>query len=366
VKILCMNYEYPPIGGGGSAACRGLSEALVERGNEVDVVTSGMKGLPSYDERGGVRIHRVSCIRRHRHFVTTPELATQVLPSYRKALALLNGGGHAVNHTHFIIPTGLTSYLLWRKKRLPYVLTLHGSDVPGYNPDRFRFEHALLKPLWRTIIRRAARLISPSEFLKELVQRRIDVPVEVVPHGISLPKAPDRPKRNRIIVVTRIFERKGIQFFLQALNGLDTDWEICIAGDGPYLPTLRELAKGIDKEIDFLGFLQGEELIGLYDSAKIFVFPSIQENFPIVLLEAMNAGCAVITSTVPGCAEVVRDAAIKVPPGNVEELKKALRRLIDEPEEIERLGRCARRRVRELSWESVAGTYEKIFADCVE
>jgi len=360
-----MNYEYPPIGGGGSAACQGLSEALVKRGNEIDVVTSGMKGLPSYDERGGVHIHRVNCIRRHRHFVTTPELVTQILPSYRKALALLEGGGHAVNHTHFIIPTGLSSYLLWRKTRIPYVLTLHGSDVPGYNPDRFRLEHALLKPVWTAIIRHAARLVSPSEFLKDLVQRRIDVPVEVVPHGISLPEPPDRPKQNRIIVVTRMFERKGIQFFLQALNGLDTDWEICIAGDGPYLPTLRELAKSIDKEVNFLGFLQGEELAGLYHSAKIFVFPSIQENFPIVLLEAMNAGCAVITSNAPGCAEVVRDAALKVPPGDVEALNKALRELIGDGEEIERLGRCARERVQELSWERVAGTYEQIFAECV-
>jgi glycosyltransferase involved in cell wall biosynthesis len=347
-------------------ACKGLAEALAERGNEIDVVTSGMKDLAPYEELEQVRVHRVRCRRRYQHYVTTPEMMTQVLPSYRKALQLIEQNDYSINHTHFIVPSGLTSYLLWRKTGLPYVITLHGSDVPGYNPDRFALAHVLVRPVWRRIIRHAKCLISPSHFMKDLLLSYIDARVEVIPHGIEFPKLPDQPKRNRIAVVTRMFERKGVQFFLQAIDRLSSDWEICIAGDGPYLPTLREMARGIDKPVQFLGFLSGERLLDLYQSAKIFVFPSIRENFPVVLLEAMNAGCAVITTNSRGCAEVVQDAGIKVAPKDIDGLRNALHYLINDEAGIEELRILGHQRISTLSPSAIAAAHEDLFAECAK
>jgi glycosyltransferase involved in cell wall biosynthesis len=362
MKILCMNYEYPPIGGGGGTACRGLCEALARNGHEIDIVTSHMRGLPFEEAGDGIRLHRVRCIRRHRHYVTTPELVTQILPAYRRALALVQNG-HAVNHTHFIIPSGAASYLLWRRTGLPYVITAHGSDVPGYNPDRFHRQHIVLRPAWKEIIARAACITTPSHFLKRMIQAHIDVPVEIIPHGINpIPVTSPRPKEKRILLVTRMFARKGVQFFLRAAAALDTDWDICIAGDGPFLPRLRELAAEMKRSVRFLGFVTGPRLMELYQSSAIFVFPSIQENYPVVLLEAMNAGCAVITTSAEGCTEVVGDAAIKVRPESVTELRNALDRLLHDEKEIDRLSHLALERAAALSWSQVARTYEEIFA----
>lgn len=366
MKILCVNYEYPPIGGGGAAAARGLAESLVRRGHQIDCVTSHLRGLPEYEYLNGVRIHRVHCVRRESHYTGTFELATQVYPSYRKALTLIRSGQYDFNHTHFIIPSGLTSYLLWRRTGMPYVITAHGSDVPGYNPDRFSLAHKLLQPLWRRIVANAALIISPSHFLKGLIQQHIDVPVEVVANGAQLPELSGRPaKRNRILVVARMFERKGVQFFLEAIRDLDTDWEILIAGDGPYMATLKTLAEGIKPRVQFLGFLGRQELDRIYEQTKIFVFPSVQENFPVVLLEAMNAGCAIITTNADGCAEVVGDTGITTPVRKPEEIRRALDQLMANEQLIETLGARAMERVKQFSWENIAAQYETAFQQAV-
>ena len=107
-----------------------------------------------------------------------------------------------------------------------------------------------------------------------------------------------------------------------------------------------------------------EELLQLYRSAGVFVFTSSQENFPMVLLEAMAAGCAIVTSSAPGCVEVVGDAAIVVPPENAGALGRALIALLDNDVEIERLGHLARRRAALFSWSTVGLEYESLLRSC--
>ena len=362
-----MNYEYPPIGGGGANVAHPLAAALVTRGHSVDVVTSGMDDLPEYEVIDGVRVHRVRCVRRHRHYSTTAELMTWIWPAYRKALELARVQQFDLNHTHFALPTGLVSYLLYRKTGLPYITTIHGSDVPGYNPDRFRIVHSLAQPAWRRIIRGSARIVSASHFLKKLLQSRIEVPVDVVRNGYTskFGGQPSAAKKNRILIVTRMFPRKGVQYFLDALSGLEHDWEVIIAGDGPYLPRLKAKCKKMGLNVRFVGFVQGDVLAELYASSKIFVFPSLQENFPVVLLEAMEAGCAIITTDSDGCAEVVGDAGIATLPERVDQLRNALTLLMSDPERVELLSMRARHRINRFRWPRIAAQYEQVMRHAI-
>jgi glycosyltransferase involved in cell wall biosynthesis len=365
MRILSICYEYPPIGGGGAAFCQSINEAFVQAGHEVDLVTSGMPDLPSREEIQGVDIHRVRCWRRHRHYATTVELATQVRSSYRKAVELQEQRNYDIAHCHFIVPSGVTAGLLRRKTGLPFVITAHGSDVPGYNPDRFHLAHTAIQPIWRRVVQSADGLTTPSHFLARLIQRKLDLAVEVIPYCYDPTTQPAGDAGNRILVVTRMFERKGVQFLFHALKDLKTDWEILVAGDGPYLPKLRKLATEINLPVRFLGMVPRDELAALYHSSKIFVFPSIQENFPVVLLEAMAGGCAVITTSAMGCAEVVGDAAIKVEPGSVDGLRRAVRTLLDDVSERERLSAAGQRRVAKFSTENIVALYENIFAGVI-
>lgn len=365
MKILCNSYEYPPIGGGGSNVAHPLARSLVWDGHTIDVVTSGMRDVPAHEVMDGVNVHRVRCFRRYRHYTTTAELLTYLWPAYRKALSLQNQNGYDINHTHFALPSGLVSYLLYKKTGLPYVTTIHGSDVPGYNPDRFRIAHILAQPAWKKVISNSEKIVSASEFLKKLIQQHIDVPVEIIQNGYSpyVDMSESCVKQNRVLVVTRMFQRKGVQHFIEALNGLDHDWEIVVAGDGPYLPSLKNQARLAGLNIRFTGYIQGRELLDLYESAKVFVFPSLQENFPVVLLEAMQAGCAIITTNADGCAEVIGDAGVSVDPERPDQIRDALIALMRDEERIASYRRAGQRRIDRFRWPRIAAQYETVLQE---
>jgi glycosyltransferase involved in cell wall biosynthesis len=365
LKILCLNYEYPPIGGGGGNVAHPLAVALRARGHSIDVLTSGMPDLPVLETVDGIDIHRVRCRRKHRHYTTTAELLTYIWPTYRKACQLHAEQRYDINHTHFALPSGLVSYLLFKKTGLPYAITIHGSDVPGYNVDRFQWTHRLVAPVWRRVIANSTRIISASRFLKDLIQSHMDVPVQVVPNGFDglFGSTTQYVKRNRILVVTRMFRRKGVQHFVEALAGVNHDWEVVIAGDGPYLPELKEQVRRLGIHVSFVGFVQGETLAELYGTSKIFVFPSLQENFPTVLLEAMQAGCAIITTNAQGCGEVVGNAGIAVAPERPDQIREAMISLLNDDNKITNYRDLATARIKRFRWKRIAEQYDNILCD---
>jgi glycosyltransferase involved in cell wall biosynthesis len=366
MRLLTLNYEYPPVGGGGAAICEGLSEALVALGHRVDVVTSGMAALPAYEERNGVEIYRVRCWRRHLHYSTAPELLTTIVPIYHKALELARSRAYDLVHCHFVVPTGACAFLLNRRTGLPYVLTCHGSDVPGYNPDRFALLHSLIAPFWRRIFDASAAVTAPSAFLRDLIRTLRDRSVEVIPNFFDPPAVSCAARANgrRVLLVSRLVQRKGVECLIDAMSGLDRGWELLIAGDGPRLPELRRRAAAHGLRARFLGHVPRAQLQELYTSAPIFVLPSLRENFPMVLLEAMAGGCGVVTTRAQGCSEVVGDAAALVTPGSVDELRTTLAHLMRDEEALEELRRRGRERVAQFSSAKVVKAFEALFLRC--
>lgn len=366
MKILSLTYEYLPIGGGGSRVAAAINEELVRLGDEVAVLTSAMKDLAAEETVNGVVVHRTACVRRHRHYTTAAELVTTLWPAWRRAAELIRADRPEVIHTHFILPSGLLAWALSRRFRIPYVLTAHGSDVPGYNPDRFGLLHWLLRPVWRRILRGAAAVTSPSRFLARLMHLQgCPVPVQVLANG-HWPLQPfGEQRRNRILVVARMFPRKGIQHFIDAVSGMDNDWEMVIAGDGPFRGELEARARRVASRVRFVGFVSPETLRMLYESSRILVFPSIQENFPMVLLEAMDAGCAIVTTNAEGCAEVVGDAGIVVPKGNPKGIRDALERLVGDPGLVAELSARGQARAATLTWRRLVPQYREILSSAI-
>jgi glycosyltransferase involved in cell wall biosynthesis len=363
-----MSYEFPPIGGGGANVVKGLSVELVKAGHTVDVVTMNFQNLPREEVVDGVTVHRVNCGRRSESKCTPVEALRYVMNARPVVRELLQQRSYHLAHVHFIFPDGLIALSEAVRAGIPFIITAHGSDVPGYNQKHFfKVAHPLLKVLWRRVTRSAAAVVSPSETLARLIESEgPNTKVLVIPNGIAEDKYQPAPKKDQILVATRLVERKGVQYLLNALVDADTSWPAIVVGSGEYSAELSRLNDKLGRPANFVGWMNNEsdEFRDLLEQSAIYVLPSDFENFPVCLLEAMAAGSAIITTAGHGCEEVVGDSAEIVTSGRndaercVEEIRAALRRLTSDRQYREDLGARARRRLEDnFAWSAVARSY---------
>jgi glycosyltransferase involved in cell wall biosynthesis len=366
MKILTLNHEFPPVGGGAAPMSLQLAKYLVSMGHHVDVITMRWKNLPKKEVINGVTVYRTPAIRARPDLCRTHEMATYLPGAIGKAYHLARKNHYDVIHTHFIIPGSPLGWIIKKLCGIPQVVTCHGSDVPGYNPDRFKLVHTLIKPAWRFLARRADTLVCPSQSLKNLIlQHCPDVRVRVIANGIDIDKFSPltATRKKQILMCSRMLPRKGFQYLFEAARDLPQGWEIHLVGDGPYRPDLEKLAQGSKTPILFHGWLDHKDALftRLFEESSLFVFPSEAENFPTVLLEAMSAGLAVITSNAGGCPEVVGDAGIIIPSGDVAALRKSLLGLIENPAQCQSYSLAARKRAEQFAWPTIARQYLEIF-----
>jgi len=372
MRILTLSYEFPPIGGGGSGVVKGLSRELVKLGHIVDIVTMGFRDLPRVEVVDGATVHRVDCRRRLESKCTAREALRYVINARPVVRRLLAEHRYDLVHTHFIFPDGIIALREVAPRGVPYIITAHGSDVPGYNPKSFfKLVHPVLKVVWRRVTRSAAEIVSPSRMLEQLIKAvGPGTLVSVIPNGIDPDKYRPATKKNQILIATRLVERKGVQYLLKAVAGTGIDWPTIIVGSGEYEAELTSLNEQLGNVANFVGWMSNESRAfhDLLEQSAIYALPSDVENFPVSLLEAMAAGCAIVTTRGHGCEEVVGESAELVTPGSqdtdrcVGEIRAALARLTGDPAYCARLGAAARMRLDEnFTWNAVARRYLEVY-----
>jgi len=360
LKILMLNHEFPPVGGGGAPVTLELCRHLVRKGNHVDVVTMHFKATPRFECLDGIDVYRTPALRKRADICRTHELATYMPGALGKTLRLVKKNRYDIIHCHFMVPGAPLAWLASRSGHIPFLVTCHGTDVPGHNPDRFNLVHRLIAPAWRFLAKKASLVTSPSEFLRASILRACpQANVCVIPNGIALDRFTPASKTNSILLCSRILAFKGFQHVIEAVKDIELGWQVNIIGEGPFLPELKRLAESSKTPICFTGWLDKNdaEFVRLYNESSLFVFPSRAENFPTVLLEAMTARMAIVTSDVGGCREIVGQAALLTRPGDVEGIRGAILRLINNKSERDELADAAYKRVQVFSWDSIVDKY---------
>ncbi len=374
MRILVLNYEYPPLGGGAAVATAALAQGMVERGVKVDVVTAGAEsGTPTESaEQERLTVYRVRSRRTGIHQAGMADAASYLVAALPLIRRLMRAHRYDAVHVFFSLPTGaLLPFLDLRGT--PVVVSLRGSDVPGYDPYNrgLQLAHRLLAPLTRWIWRRADRVVAVCESLGQLARQTYpNLSYAVIPNGVDLqlfqPAAAGRRTPThpiRCLAVARLIERKGLGDLIRAFALLERGrFQLEIVGGGSDEGALRDLASvhGLAGEVRFLGPLPRAEVARRYREADLFTLPSSAEAFGNVFAEALASGLPIVSSPIGGIPDLVEHGTngLLVTPGDVNGLAAAIRYLAEDPEL--RLAMAQRNRAKAeatLEWSRVTHRY---------
>lgn len=370
MKILVVSHEFPPIGGGGANACYFLTKEYVKAGHKVTVVTSNYQRMPERELINGATVVRVDARRTHKDHCGFGEMADYLVKALRKAKELEEKEAFDICHVFFGIPSGPIGYLLKKRYHLPYVIRFGGGDIPGFQ-KRFKWVYRLIAPFIRLLWKNADALIANSNELKKFAEAFYSKKaIAVISNGVdtetfrSTEKKDDR-EEIRLLFVSRLIERKGLQHIIPVLKNIQNRTvfpiRLVIVGDGPYRTVLENLVEthNVKELVQFTGGKTRDELGEYYRNADLFLLPSRMEGMPNVVLEAMASGLPVVMTPCGGSEELITDNGYAVP---VDQFEEVIIQLCNDKELRQTMGEASRKAAEEkFGWNQKADLYLNIF-----
>ena len=352
-----------------------LAKELAVLGHQVHVLTSGKIGEQSVDRCNGFTIYRSLSLRKGVHDCGFRGAATFTGFAWPKLRALIRNNHYDIFHYFFSLPTGFLTRLPGVRHRRPYIISLRGSDVPGYDlfNRKLTLLHGLLKPITKKIWKRSKAVVAVTNSLRRLaLETTPELPIEVIPNGVDsdlfkpLKIINEDRSRFKLICVSRLVERKGIEDILEAMAGLKSDnVKLSIVGSGKSENGLRRRCSelSLNSMVEFKGFCQWEKLPALYASNDAFILTSRSEAFGNVFAEAMSCGLPVIGADVGGIPDLISEKnGLLVKPGDIESIKQAILKLKSSRQLCAQMGKASREIVeRNYRWPQIAKKYLEIY-----
>ena len=286
MKIAQVCPRYFPDIGGVETDVKEISERLVSKGHDVEVITTDPSGkLNKEDMVNGVKVTRFKSFAPGSAYYFAPQIYSYLKKHDYDVI-------HA--HSYHALPA-LFAALSERKKKFVFSPYYHRG---GHTPFR-NLLHKPYKFLGKMIFSRADTVICISEYEKRLVESDFNVAEKTIkiPNGLnlsefkSLKRRKNENKEKMLLYVGRLEEYKGVQYIIQSLPELQ-DFKLRIVGKGPYENELHNITEklGVGDRIEWLKNLSREELLDCYADADIFLMLSSHESYGITAAEALASG----------------------------------------------------------------------------
>lgn len=348
------------LGGGLDTNIRVLAPKLVAAGHQVSVLYIHLPTTRSalVEDLPGCRIFQTTLGNWH-YYARRATFGFTSLPLVVRALEYTHTLAEAISTIHFKQPVDMIEVpeVFLRPKpalKVPYITRLHSAAWTWrrLTGERSPLSDRVESRLEGFTLRRANGISSPSRMLANYIDANCDLaerfPIEIVPYPVDTVLF--NPGRGRggppvVLFVGRVEKRKGADVLMRAIpQVLDKRPECKFVFAGAVADDMRHVAKAPPTGLEFLGARPHEELVGWYQRASLLVVPSLWDNSPNVIYEAMACGTPVIASRVGGIPELVDDAitGLLVPPGDPQALAESIIRLLDDVKTRVLMGQCAR------------------------
>jgi glycosyltransferase involved in cell wall biosynthesis len=336
MRLLIASTFLPPISGGAEHVAWELAQRLAQM-YDVHVLTTGNK-------RCTIRAGRLTI-----HFVIRLPLLTLLYSTVANSTVktIVGSVQPDIIHSHMALPWGY----VFRNEKAKRVITCHGSDVfpPKGYPRRFFLGRALHESI-ATV---------PSRWLQKYVWEQYSIKSIVIPNGVDTKKL--HPLQNHmqqklVLFVGRFTENKGIRELAQVARTLQ-EYEFWLVG-GTHAP--REM--GDLPNVRVVGLVSHNQIADYYARADLCLFPSHHENFPLVGLEAMACGKAVVASGI-GFSEYIEQGVegMLVRPGDLKGIVLAVRRLMENHDLRRNVEHNALSKAKKYDWNRIVREYQALY-----
>ncbi len=375
MRLLMLDYEFPPLGGGAGMVNYFLCKEFAhDTSMTIDLVTSSTRSYRKETFSDNITIHYLDIGKHedHHSFQSNRDLVTYSLKALPYCKKLVKRQSYDLIHAVMGVPAGYIASRLG----LPFVVSLHGSDVPFHNP-RFRsLDRWILKRSSRWMWKKAARVVAVSHDLAQRARRSApDQSIETIYTGVdtrTFVPPEDLLKQDndfRILYVGRLSEVKAPNLLLDAFMSISQVYPLAtvdFVGDGPMLPQLKAQvrAEKLTDRVTFHGKLPFESLPAMYAQAHVQVVPSLNEALGNIVLEAMACGLPVITSKT-GAAELIDKNGIVTAKGDSPTIVSALKTLMDDPALRHDMAKQSLKLSANYTWDCVADRFKALYTEAI-
>ena len=375
MRILMLNNEFPPLGGGTGTVNRAILQRLAREPNlEIDLITSALGKQEEHEMFAQrVQIYKVPVNNHNIHHSSNRELLTYAARALPLAWRLQRVNPYDFCFAWSAVPAGTVALALRGLAGLRYLVRVCGPDIPGFE-QRYSLLYPILTPLIRATWRASDFVVAKCEGEAEMVRAVDRTPqIELVPNGVDLEMfSPAHPIPEqgpfRLLCVARLIERKGQHHLIQAVkrlidHGIDVRVEFIGTGDAQNANQNQARELGISDRVCFVGYVPREEIAAHYAAAHVFVLPSYNEGMSVATLEAMGAGLPVIVTRTGGTAELVKDGVngLTFDWADIDTLVAHLRYLATNRAIARSMGAASRVRASTFSWDQATETFLGLF-----
>ena len=370
IKILVISHEYPPIGGGGGRVVQNLCKGIASDNFNFYVLTAHWDDLPEFEESENLTIERIRSRRTQAYRADLLTMACFVWKSFWLALRIIKRWHPDIVHAHFAVPGGASAAVVSLLTHTPYMITAHGGDVPGGAPEKTKKWFRFILPFTRFIWKKAEKIITVSQQSRQLAQAHYPVNIEVIPNGIDttryLHASSEIHDPPCIIYMGRFSPEKNAQLVPKILSHLDDlRWKCVMVGYGPQMARVQTLIaeNRLNDRIELPGWVSPQEVDEVLLKCDILLMPSLHEGMPMVGLQGLASGLALVMSDVGACPDMVNleENGFLIEAGDEKGYAHALRILLSDPKKLQQYKKNSVQKAAEFDIQKVIISYKKIY-----